>query len=529
MKTIKKYLSVFLCALALAGCEDMLNKVPEGSVITQEQKDQAIANNPALLAADVAAMNANMIGAFAILGSDYHSDFGYAAACMYMDCNGSDMTCANIGYNWFSPNSAYTDRTYTSDPTYFMWSLFYTQIYSANNVIASVAKDATDATLKAYRGQALAIRAFDYLALAQLHQFTYLGHEDKPCVPIVTEETTAEQTSNNPRATVKAVYELIMNDLNEAVTLLKGYKRQDKGYVDQAVAYGLRARANMLMGNYAQAYNDADSALVISEATPYTIEELAEPKFWDANDKTVMWANIITETNDIVTTGIVNMPSHLCSFYTDGYVGVGAWKKINKPLFEKIASTDVRKGWWLDENSSSPVVADAKYASWFATASKDSEFGAYTNVKFGPDNNDLVKLVPAQDWFLMRSEEMILIKAEALAQQNKTAEAKNELENFVKTYRNPVYTAPTSNLIDEIYFQRRIELWGEGFIYYDIMRLKKPVTRVEDGNTSFPAAWQFNIAAEDPILLWLVPQSEIEANDGISESDNNEAVPAPKA
>ena len=161
MKTINKYLSVFLCALTLAGCEDMLNKVPEGSLITQDQKDQAIANNPALLAADVAAMNANMIGAFAILGSDYHSDFGYAAACMYMDCNGSDMTCANIGYNWFSPNSAYTDRTYTSGPTYFMWSLFYTQIYSANNVIASVAKDATDATLKAYRGQALAIRAFD--------------------------------------------------------------------------------------------------------------------------------------------------------------------------------------------------------------------------------------------------------------------------------------------------------------------------------------------------------------------------------
>ena len=62
------------------------------------------------------------------------------------------------------------------------------------------------------------------------------------------------------------------------------------------------------------------------------------------------------------------------------------------------------------------------------------------------------------------------------------------------------YTAPSgaAELSDEIWFQRRIELW-EGFSFYDIMRLKKPVTRVVDGVTSFPVAWQFNIEAEAPI------------------------------
>ena len=109
------------------------------------------------------------------------------------------------------------------------------------------------------------MRAFDYLNLAQTHQFTFIGHEEKLCVPIVTEKTTTEQLVNNPRASVKAVYQLIKNDLDEAITLLEGYKRPDKGYIDQAVAYGLRARANLIMGEYSEAADDAEMALIYPE------------------------------------------------------------------------------------------------------------------------------------------------------------------------------------------------------------------------------------------------------------------------
>lgn len=532
MKTINKFLLVILSSLVLFGCEDALNTVPEGGTLTEAQKKEAVEKNPALLAADVAAMNANMIAYMGVLGSGYHNDFGYAAACLYMDSNGADMTSPNIGYNWFSTNASYADREYTSTRTLYMWNLFYKQIASANIVISSIDPETTNATLKAYLGQALAIRAFDYMHLAQTHQFNFVGNEDKPCVPIVTEKTTPEQVLNNPRATVKAVYDFVMSDLNSAVTLLDGYARVDKGYVDQAVAFGLRARVNLIMGKYAEAAADADQALTISGAEPYTLAEVSKPAFWNAADKTVIWANIITENNDIVQSGIINMPSHLCSFFTDGYVGVGAWKKINKPLYDKISATDVRKGWWLDAAAQSPLVADASYANWRATASADGDFGAYVNVKFGADGDDIVNLTPAQDWFLMRAEEMIFIKAEGLAMSNKTGEAKTLLENFIKTNRDPSYTLLASSpsaLVDEIWYQRRIELWGEGHSYFDIMRLRKPVTRVEDGVSTFPDAWQFNIPAESPILLWLVPKAEIEANEGISEDDNNQKVDPPKA
>ncbi|MDR1381696.1 MAG: RagB/SusD family nutrient uptake outer membrane protein [Tannerella sp.] len=524
-----KYLTIILGIILLSGCEDYLDTYPEGETITEDQKKESVEANPSLLSADVAAMNAIMIARMGINAND-HSDFGYAASCMSSDCGGADMTCANIGYNWFSGSSGYDNRVYTNRNTIFIWNFFYKHIAAANLLLNNVPEDAEDAELKAYRGMALAVRAFDYMNLAQRLQFTYVGHENDPCVPIVTEKTTSDEAMNNPRASVSAVYELIMNDLDEAINLLRGYQRQDKGYVNQGVAFGLRARANLLTGKYAEAAADADSALVRTGATPYTLEEVSVPTFWNANDRTVMWANIITDVNDIVTSSIINMPSHLCSFFTGGYVGVGAWKKINKPLFDRIPSTDIRKQWWLNENGESSLCAGSSYDAWRATASNDGDFGAYTNVKFGADNNDLVKLTPAQDWFLMRAEEMIFIRAEGLAMSGRVAEGVSVLEDFVRNNRNSAYrctaTAPDA-VRDEIWFQRRVELWGEGFALLDIMRLKKPVTRIENGVTSFPAAWQFNIPAEDPIMLYRVPKAEIEANDGISENDNNKAENPP--
>ena len=67
---------------------------------------------------------------------------------------------------------------------------------------------------------------------------------------------------------------------------------------------------------------------------------------------------------------------------------------------------------------------------------------------------------------------MYLIKAEGEAMSN-NPNAKQTLENFVKTYRNPDYTCTASSaqeMQDEIWLQRRMELWEKALlslIYYD--------------------------------------------------------------
>ena len=74
---------------------------------------------------------------------------------------------------------------------------------------------------------------------------------------------------------------------------------------------------------------------------------------------------------------------------------------------------------------------------------------------------------------------------------------------------------------------RMSELWGEGMIWYDAMRLNKGVDRRGGG---FPASAVFNIPANSPILLWRIPQTEINANIALSDADNDfRTEAAPKA
>ena len=122
------------------------------------------------------------------------------------------------------------------------------------------------------------------------------------------------------------------------------------------------------------------------------------------------------------------------------------------------------------------------------------------------------------DFPLMRVEEMILIQAEGLARNGQESQARQILENFVKTYRDPAYdsNAGGRSLTDEIWYQRRVELWGEGFFMFDARRMGKPVVRFHGPATSNqPDAFMFNIDANDPWLNMRFPQTEMDNNMGI--------------
>ena len=144
-------------------------------------------------------------------------------------------------------------------------------------------------------------------------------------------------------------------------------------------------------------------------------------------------------------------------------------------------------------------------------------FLPYTNVKFGC--LILGTTQNAEDSPLMRVEEMILICAEAYAKGGNEAKGKETLENFVKTYRDPAYSATAGgrNFADEVWYQRRVELWGEGFGIYDTKRLNKPLVRFHDNaqSTNLSAAHRFNMAADDGWLLMKFANGELNTNFGI--------------
>lgn len=151
----------------------------------------------------------------------------------------------------------------------------------------------------------------------------------------------------------------------------------------------------------------------------------------------------------------------------------------------------------------------------------------YANVKFGAYQDVMGNTTNSQDWPLMRVEEMYYIKAEGEAMSGNVSAAKRTLEDFVKTYRNPSYSCTASSaqdLQDEIWLQRRMEFWGEGFSLFDVLRLKKPIVRK---NTNYAAIVQYNIEPESQILIYRIPQCEMETNKGIADKDNNPAAPQP--
>ncbi|WP_294606402.1 RagB/SusD family nutrient uptake outer membrane protein [uncultured Bacteroides sp.] len=539
MKLYNKILSALaMGSMVLASCTD-LDTFPQSGSFTEEQKQDVVGMLPERLAADIVGMYSNNLQQFTVFGSKSGrgDDFGYPAVCLSNDLNGPDMVAPNNGYNWFSTCSEYSDRSDTYANPYMRWALFYNQIKMANDILNSIPDDTTDPTLLSYRGQAKAIRAFDYLNVAPYFQFKYKGNEEKPCIPLVTEEMAADP--NNPRATVQAVYDLIIRDLTDAINDLEGYTRKDKSEIDQKIAYGLRARANLYMENWQAAADDAVKAM--AGYTPYQRAELTKPMFVSSDESGWMWALEITEADYNADNSLISWPGVIGSFCEGSYsAGVGMYKSINVLLFNLISDTDVRKGWWVDENLHSD---NLKGQSWRGLASGDdiatltvanqgkAAFLPYTNVKFGMYGG-LGTNAAANDWPLMRVEEMILIQAEATAMGGNPSDGKQILESFVKTYRDEQYSCKASDAAgvqNAVWLQRRIELWGEGFSMADVMRLGRNVVRVKNGvATNFPDAYAFNVAADNGWLLMRIPQDETNANTGIPPTANNSDGTMPK-
>lgn len=532
--------------LLTTSCSD-LDTNPSGSTMSDGQLNEVLAQDPSKLKSEVSGMYANMIEYGAITqwygtGQPRHYDFGYASTMMMMDASGQDEPSQVSGYNWYNKPLRFVDRTANSETTYFIWNQCYKNIKVANDVLKSVDLENLSDVAKSYVGQAYAMRAFEYFTLIQIYQFSYKGHEDAAGVPIVTEKTAEAEANNNPRAAVKDVYKQIMDDLNTAIDYLTD-SRSAKSEINRQVAYGLRARVNLVMQNWSDAAADAKKAA--EGYTPLSKDAAAAPGFNDVSASNWIWGNIVDESNDIVQSGILNFPSMMCSFTGNGYSPTYACRMINSKLWKEIPSTDVRKGWWIDENLNSPIVnpkyvvhqeyedEDGNVVKYLAVYNQTGDEVAditepYTNVKFGAYKNQYGNELNACDIPLMRVEEMILIQAEATAMGGNVEEGKRILENFVRTYRDPSYTcnATTAEGVqDAVWFQRRVELWGEGFSFTDLLRLKKPLDRT---GANYEVSVRFKLPAESPIFLYLIPEDEENHNEALV-GNNNPVVAVPKA
>jgi len=536
MKTYK-YIAILFGALALASCDDMLTTHFEGSTQDEDYVTNTVKAIPSRVGSAVSGMYQPIKEPLSYFGSatGRADDCGYVAIAIGQDLNGADMTNIVSDFDWFSPALEWTDR----DPSYanpqMRLGIFYKVIYAANEVINMIPADTKDTTLISSRGQAKAMRAWGYLSLAPYFQFNYADNKDKESVPMILPGVDA---TNNPRVSLDKLYNDpqygIIADLKAAIADFNSvdFIRKNKGVVDKNVAYGFLARAYLYTEQWALAAAAADSALVGYD--PYTLAEVAAfPQFNNAEDHNWIWGLLLPQelTEASGYASVATWPSQLSSFSGNAYVAyAGNYRSINKLLWDKIPADDVRRAWWLDENKYSPYLEGLE---WVDEAKKITYKGAeivdaaisdvkepmdkYANMKFmgksgcGAAYND-------GDWCMMRAEEMILIKAEALAKAGDVAAGQTALKVLTEQ-RCPGYTQTFANFADEVWFQRRVELWGEGFAMADVMRLKKNVVRYIPGKaTNVPEPYQFNIEYGNPWMLLRFVQREITNNRGCTQN-----------
>ena len=337
------------------------------------------------IGASEAALNGMVNSIYTTMAGYRNSDGGiemisYGSMRAMLEHGTTQMICTGAnGYNtmgaWANGNISSVGSNRGIYPSY----LYYGYIKNVNDIIGMIDPDETDATKKGFLGICYAYRALYYLDLVQIMEYkkptdmryTYVQPENDLTnlgVPIVTEKTTGEEASNNPRATVDEVYDLILSDIGQAESLLTGYVRTDKMQPDLAAVYGLYARTYTNLAsrvNISAKYKDeatywrnageyADRAISTSGCVPLTEAQWTDPVngFNNRNSQNSwMWATSISESN----TAASSTESFVFAmiFGTETTFSAYGWRvgrSLDRKWYERLSDNDFRKKSWLAPN-----------------------------------------------------------------------------------------------------------------------------------------------------------------------------------
>ena len=550
MKKIILSLSVaVLSGVGLTGCIEEIE--PQNSTVTADQ----VANAPGSYDKLVDAITSSLAGQFNYSPSrQYPYDYGYTSFFLARDVMGQDIALTNSG-SWYQ--TWYTCGTGLG-PGYaicqFPWTAYYGWIGNCNNIINMGGSEPAEA-LRNGVGIAYAMRAMFYMDLARMFaQKTYGLDKSAVTVPIVDEDASRDLT-HNPRATNEEMWDFILKDLDKAENYIADYKRDNKYTPDLSVVYGLKARAYLTMEDWANAEKYAKLA-----QSGYTI--LDEAKYTDRiegfNTPNDAWMFAVrfrsTDPCVMENDGDSSWPSIMCYEISPEDVGCGYASNygyqlvIDRHLYETIPATDFRKKVFVDfaiddmetkEEQIEALSAYSDHPDWLLASASGSEtqtVGGFS-LKFrigGGEEGRTVKYkgltvsVP-----LMRFEEMKLIEIEAVGMQDEaqgiqllTAFAKTRDPQYVYGTHNDVYgNMSTSQFQNEVWWQRRVEFWGEGFATFDIKRLNKGIIR-SYANTNHLEGNRWNTTTPPDWMNWCIISTESDYNYSI---ENNPTPMAPES
>lgn len=414
-----------------------------------------------------------------------HDEFGFMSIVHAGDLMCEDMVITptqNFKWDYLLENSAFDFERST-----IIWIYLSRVVAEANRVIDTTPASTTNVSVLQVLGQAYGLRAFAHFYLIQLYQLTAYNNVPSnlnlPTFALRYAKKEARYGQCNGRMPASMVLDQVESDLVKAKLLLVN-KRTSKNELDASVVNGLLARFYLLTGDWGKAIAVATEAL-----KGYTIQSADElgAGFMDIDNKEWMWGYDYLKPFSSPQNSFFSRVSN----FSPGYAGMEITPcLIDKRLYDSIPQTDARKKLFQDATAS----INARSRSW--------EYGKawglpYANLKFGWDGKYTM------DYCYMRASEMVLIQAEALARLGRNGEAATALK-VLMAKRDSTWNA-TSVSVEEVLHQRRIELWGEGFGYFDLKRLNRGIDRMYEGS-NHPAQALLSVPAGDARWRFQLPE-----------------------
>ena len=466
---IRYFIILFLALGILAGCsEDFLETKPSTSVSKTDVYDTP------------ETARAVLVGIYREW-RQFHSmnQSGLHCLALVADCMGPDFWVLR---SWYSSEMAYSSFTQTSGTVRYPWEMLYNSINNINDLLANLGDvEGSQAEIDKVKGEALAMRGYCYFELVRRYQHTYGIAANQPGIPIYTEPTTSE-TLGNPRSPVSEVYSQILSDLNQAKGLITS-DRDHKGYFNIDVVNGMLARVYLTMEDWDNAISHAQAA---RQNYPLMSGEEWQGGFNDVNNQEWIWGqNNNAEEHPDWGSATNTLDPDDAEYYISTATS----------LTDSYSATDVR---------GQLIITDGEGIHW-----------NYKHAMAEPRYSG--------DYPLMRSAEMYLIEAEAMVRSSSYTDSDAQDALYMVQHRADPAAVKSINtgqdLIDEILLEKRKEFWGEGIIFWDMLRNELPLEHDDDHpfKLSIPSnSWEF---------IFQIPESEFLINKNVDlVTDQNPAT-----
>ncbi|AZA51245.1 RagB/SusD family nutrient uptake outer membrane protein [Chryseobacterium carnipullorum] len=329
-------------------------------------------------------------------------------------------------------------HTDSNAAVYAYWASTYQKIYMANAIIEGVEKSVSLSTTDRNRlkGEALLIRAMLFFYLQQIY-----GDIPLP--------TTTDYNLNKvlPKIGSNEALTKIDGDLNSVINLIPDdYRNAERIFPNKKVAQFMLAKTYMAQNTLTK-WAEAEILLKnIIQSPPYTFQNDITKVFIKTGTH-ILWQLKPKNPGDAVKEASI--------YYFTG--AAPSSFTLSQDLVNAFAAGDLRKQHWI-----AAVTVGAN--TW------------YRAEKYKNRSNNTTEYS-----VVFRLEEVYLLLAEALAQQDKLAEALVYLNPTRQRAGLTVITNPVSkeNLLNEILLEKRREFFTEfGHRFFDLKRLSRLQTLV---------------------------------------------------